>query len=80
MVVKAHWAVTVQAEMTMRFNEVERNAKDDDYGTWEVDDTRRPRLTLKHLNKMRNMREMSRAEHIEQVAQYKDMYARGGSE
>jgi hypothetical protein len=60
----------------MRFSEVARNAEDDDYGTWDFDDTRRPRLTLRHLNKLRNMREMARAEHIEQTSQYQEMYSR----
>lgn len=70
----------IQKEQTMRFNEVDRSAKDDDYGTWEIDDTRRPRLTLKHINKMRNKREMTRAEHKEQVAQFRTMYARSTGE
>lgn len=60
----------------MRFNEVARNAEDDEYGKWDFDDTRRPKLTLKHLNKMRKVKEMAKAEHIEQSAQWKEMYAR----
>lgn len=63
-------------EEQMRFSEVNRDAQDDDYGKWAVDDTRRPRLTLRHLQKMRQQREMSKAEHLEQVEQWKDMYAR----
>jgi|TARA_B100000941_G_C28223109_1_gene407685 hypothetical protein len=60
----------------MRFSEVNRTVKDDNYGKWDLDDTRRPRLTLRHLQKMRQQREMSKAEHLEQVEQWKDMYAR----
>lgn len=60
----------------MRFNEVSRNSEEDDYGTWDVDDTRRPKLTLKHLNKMRKVREMAKLEHMEQSEGWKDMYAR----
>lgn len=64
----------------MRFNELAQNAKDDKYGTWDIDDTRRPKLTLKQLNKMRSMREMAKAEHAEQVDQFKTMYARSSGE
>ena len=43
----------------MRFNEVKTsNAEDDQYTKWDFDDTRRPRLTLKHLNKMRKNKEI----------------------
>lgn len=64
----------------MRFNELAQNAKDDKYGTWDIDDTRRPKLTLKQLNKMRSMREMAKAEHAQQVDQFKTMYARSSGE
>ena len=64
----------------MRFNELARTAKDDNYGTWDVDDTRRPKLTLRQLNKMRNMREMAKADHAAQVDQFKTMYARSSGE
>ena len=43
----------------MRFNELAQNAKDDESNKWELDDTRRPKLTLRHLNKMRNRRILS---------------------
>lgn len=58
----------------MRFNELAQNAEEDNYNKWDIDDTRRPRLTLRHLNKMRNMKEMSRLEHAEKVQDYKAMY------
>ena len=64
----------------MRFNEVERQADEDEYGKWDIDDTRRPRLTLKHLNKMRKMRSMAEADHIKQAEQWRDMYARSSGE
>jgi len=64
----------------MRFNELAQNAKNDNIGTWDIDDTRRPKLTLKQLNKMRSMREMAKAEHAEQVEQFKTMYARSSGE
>lgn len=59
----------------MRFNELAQNAEDDNYNTWDVDDTRRPKMTLKQLNKMRNMRELAKVEHSEQVKQFKQMYS-----
>lgn len=34
----------------------------DSYSTIEKDDTRRPRLTLRHLNKLRKMRELRKME------------------
>lgn len=64
----------------MRFNELARNSEEDRSGKWEVDDTRRPRLTLRHLNKMRNMREMAKLEHQKQVEQYKTQYGSAGQE
>ena len=64
----------------MRFNELAQNAKNDNIGTWDIDDTRRPKLTLKQLNKMRNMREMAKANHAGQVEQFKTMYARSSGE
>jgi hypothetical protein len=78
-----HHLAAPQGEQTMRFKEVDngtRKAEDDEYGTWKIDDTRRPRLTLKHINKMRNSREMKRAEHQREVEQFKDMYSPGDAE
>ena len=49
----------------MRFNELAQNAEDDKSNQWDLDDTRRPKLTLRHLNKMRNRRELARAEQIQ---------------
>lgn len=51
----------------MRFNELAQSAEEDNFNKWDIDDTRRPRLTLKHLNKMRNRRELARAEHTSKV-------------
>lgn len=58
----------------MRFNELAQNSDEDNYNKWDIDDTRRPRLTLRHLNKMRNMRELAKTEHAEKVKDYKSMY------
>lgn len=51
----------------MRFNELAQSAEEDNFNKWDIDDTRRPRLTLKHLNKMRNRRELARAEHTSKI-------------
>ena len=56
-----------ELEVVMRFNELAQNAKDDESNKWELDDTRRPKLTLRHLNKMRNRRELARAEHKDKL-------------
>lgn len=59
----------------MRFEEVSRNPENDESGKWEIDDTRRPRLTLKHLNKMRNMQEMSKLEYQNSLDDVKAQYS-----
>jgi hypothetical protein len=69
-----------QETKQMRFNELAQDATQDDYGTWELDDTRRPKLTLRHLNKMRKKREMSKMEHMDMVNSFKDIYARPSGE
>lgn len=60
--------------MTMRFNELAQSAEADEFNKWEVDDTRRPKLTLMHLNKMRGMKEIAKLEHLESVEQFKKQY------
>ena len=63
----------------MRFNELaidERNDED----KWEIDDTRRPRLTLRHLNKIRKKRELAKAEYEEEQEANKEMYGRPSEE
>lgn len=59
----------------MRFNEIAQSAEDDEHGKWDIDDTRRPKMTLKHLNKMRKRRESAKAEHEKMTAGYKEMYS-----
>jgi hypothetical protein len=58
----------------MRFNELAQDAKDDEYNKWDLDDTRRPKLTLRHLNKMRNRRELARSEHASKVEKVQLQY------
>jgi len=64
----------------MRFNEIRQDDKEDRSGQWSVDDTRRPRITLRHLNKMRNMKEMAKLEQQEKIENYQGMYAASGGE
>ena len=64
----------------MRFNEVSRNPEEDESGKWDIDDTRRPRLTLRHLNKMRNMQEMSKMEYQNSLSDIKMQYGSAESE
>jgi len=58
----------------MRFNELAQDAKDDKYNKWDFDDTRRPKITLRHLNKMRNRRELARSEHASKVEKVQMQY------
>jgi len=57
----------IQEHQTMRFNELAQDAREDNFNKWDIDDTRRPKLTLRHLNKMRNRREMTRSEHSSKI-------------
>ena len=68
----------MEKEIQMRFNDVAQSPEDDNYNKWDVDDTRRPKLTLKHLHKLRNMKELAKAEHAERVEDYKDIYGSAG--
>ena len=68
------WAM--QQETMMRFSDMQnaQNAEEDNYNTWDIDDTRRPKLTLRHLHKLRNMKELAKTEHAEKVLDSKEMY------
>lgn len=52
----------------------------DDYGKAELNDTRRPRLTLRHLNKLRKVRELRRMEQANHKEFVKAMYGSSGEE
>lgn len=66
----------------MRLNEVKDfqdshyNAENDEFHTAEKMDTRRPRLSLEHLNKIRKMREIRKLETEQRKELYKTIYAR----
>lgn len=50
------------------------NPEEDQYTMRTVDDTRKPKLSLEVLNKMRKIREIKRAEEIEHLKFVKVMY------
>lgn len=52
--------------------------EEDDFTKFELTDTRRPRLTLRHLNKLRKVRELRRMEQAAHSDFVSDMY--GGSD
>tara|TARA_B100001287_G_C22474489_1_gene431292 strand:+ start:154 stop:360 length:207 start_codon:yes stop_codon:yes gene_type:complete len=63
----------------MKFQEVLKeyyDASDDKYSKVNIDDTRRPRLTLEHLNKLRKMREINAVEQAERQKFFKTIYAK----
>ena len=72
------WAAAPKKEGPMRFNELAQNAENDNYNKWDIDDTRRPKLTLRHLHKLRNMKELAKAEHAGRVDDYKKIYGSAG--
>lgn len=63
----------------MRYNEVKTGYTDpaeNEFETSSKMDTRRPRLTLQHLNKLRKMREIRKLEIEERRELYKKIYQR----
>lgn len=48
----------------------------DEYNVVEIDHKRRPRLTLKHLQKLRRIRSIEAYEHGERVKNVAKMYGR----
>jgi hypothetical protein len=54
--------------------------EEDAYMTAELDDTRRPRLTLRHLNKLRKVRELRKMEQATHSEFVKTMYGSSGEE
>lgn len=52
----------------------------DEFSKAELDDTRRPRLTLRHLNKLRKVRELRRLEKTAHEDFVRQMYGSSGEE
>jgi len=62
----------------MRFQELREyyEAEDDNINTLKVDDTRRARITLKHLNKLRKKRELDKLEDGERQQNFSKIYSK----
>lgn len=62
----------------MRFQELKEyyEADDDNINTAKIDDTRRNRLTLQHLNKLRKKRELENLEKQTRVQNLSSMYSK----
>ena len=62
----------------MRFQELKEyyEADDDNINTAKIDDTRRNRLTLRHLNKLRKKRELENLEKQTRVQNLSSMYSK----
>lgn len=68
-----------QEEHQMRSNEFLREyyeAEDDEHGNRDINDTRRSRLTLKHLNRLRKQREIHKTEHASRTERVQQIYRR----
>ena len=52
------------------------DAKNDDYNNREIDDVRKKRLTLKHINRLRKQREVHNIEHATRIERIKKIYAK----
>jgi|TARA_B110000977_G_scaffold197236_1_gene279256 hypothetical protein len=62
----------------MKFRELREyyEADDDKFNTAKIDDTRKNRLTLNHLNKLRKKRELERLEKQERVNDLGQIYGK----
>lgn len=66
-------------EKTMRSTDILNeyyDAENDDYNNRKVDDVRKQRLTLKHINRLRKQREVHNIEHATRVEKIKKIYAK----
>tara|TARA_Y100000022_G_scaffold71412_1_gene61462 strand:- start:2108 stop:2326 length:219 start_codon:yes stop_codon:yes gene_type:complete len=63
----------------MKYSEIKENysPERDEHNSIELDDTRKNRLTLTHLNDLRKMREYRKVQNSEEKARLKQQY--GGS-
>ena len=62
----------------MRFQELREyyEAEDDSINTLKIDDTRRAKITLKHLNKLRKKRELDKLEDSERIQNLSKIYGK----
>jgi hypothetical protein len=54
--------------------------EDNEYSNRKIDDARRSRLTLKHLNRLRKQREVHNVEHANRTEKVKTIYAQSAAE
>ena len=52
------------------------DAEDNEYANRKIDDVRRKRLTLKHINRLRKQREIHNVEHASRTNRVKKIYGR----
>jgi len=52
------------------------DAEDDNLNNRKIDDVRKSRLTLKHINRLRKQREVHNIEHATRLERVKKIYAR----
>ena len=50
------------------------DAEDDEYSNRDIDDVRRSRLTLKHINRLRKQREVHNIEHASRTERVRKIY------
>ena len=62
----------------MRFQQLREyyEAEDDKINTLKIDDTRRAKITLKHLNKLRKKRELEKLENQERLNNLSAIYGK----
>jgi hypothetical protein len=56
------------------------NPEDDDFNNRKIDDVRRSRLTLKHINRLRKQREIHNAEHASRMSRVQKIYQTSSGE
>lgn len=52
------------------------DAEEDEYSDRKINDTRRSRLTLKHINRLRKQREIHKTEHASRTERVQQIYRR----
>ena len=52
------------------------DAEENKFANREIDDVRKQRLTLKHINRLRKQREVHNIEHATRIEKIKNIYAK----
>ena len=55
------------------------DAEENNFANRKIDDVRKARLTLKHINRLRKQREVHNVEHANRTQRVKKIYARPAS-